>query len=209
MTIYLKLDGEAVAYPYSVDQLRADNPDTSFSAVMPDERLADWGIFPVAPAAAPSTELDEIAEEAAPALVDGVWTQQWTVRARTAGELTAAKAAKWAAAKALRDAAIDGGCTVAGIGRFDTDLISRSNINGAVTGAMIAQAASQTFAVTWKLADNSIIGLDAADMITAGLAVLTHVSACHAVAQTIGLAIEAAQDFAALEAIDIESGWPA
>lgn len=34
-------------YPYSLTQLRADNPGTSFPMEMPNERLAEWGVHPV------------------------------------------------------------------------------------------------------------------------------------------------------------------
>lgn len=122
--------------------------------------------------------------------------------------LPALKAAKWAAAKAERDVAIDAGVAVPGIGTFDSDTLSRGNITGAVVLAQIATAQGQPFAMSWKLADNSITTLDATEMITAGVLVGQHVAACHANAQALGLAIEAAQDEAALDAIDIGAGWP-
>lgn len=205
---YVRVRDGNVAYPYSLAQLRADEPDTSLAAAMPDERLAEWDVFPVTASSPPDTAPDDIAEEAEPALVEGVWTQQWTLRDRTSDELGAAKAAKWAEAKARRDAEIDQGCAVPGVGTFDTDPLSRSNINGAVTGALIAQAIAQPFSINWKLQDNSIVELNGTGMIAAGVAVLTHVSACHDNAQILGMAIDGAKDFATLNAIDIGAGWP-
>lgn len=121
--------------------------------------------------------------------------------------LPVAKAEKWALAKRRRNQAIDAGVNVSGVGRFDTDDASRSNITGAVVGAMIAQAAAAPFSIGWKLADNSVATLNGPKMVQAGMAALAHVSACHANAQAIGLAIEAAADMAELDAIDIEAGW--
>lgn len=121
--------------------------------------------------------------------------------------LLVAKAAKWALAKARRNQAIGAGVTVPGIGIFDTDDASRSNITGAVVGAMIAQAAATPFLIGWKLADNSVVVLNGPKMVQAGMAALAHVSACHANAQAIGLAIEAAVDVAELDAIDIGANW--
>ena len=119
------------------------------------------------------------------------------------------KLALWERVKAIRDARIETGpATVPGVGQFDTDATSRLNVNGAVTMALIAQAAGAPFSIGWKLYDNSIVELDAAQMIAAGLAVGQHVSACHARAQALGLAIEAAGDAEALVAIDIGAGWP-
>jgi hypothetical protein len=116
------------------------------------------------------------------------------------------KADKWAATKALRIAHVDGGYTVEGVGRFDTDTLSRINISGAVSGAMIAGSA---FSVEWKLLDNSLVTLDAAQMISVGMAVLGHVAACHAHSNALGVAIEATTDTEALGAINIMDGWPA
>lgn len=126
----------------------------------------------------------------------------------TAETLSEQKAALWDAVKIRRDAAIDGGCVVPGIGAFDSDLPSRLNINGAVTGAILAQTTGAPFAVQWKLADNSIAHLSAAEMIAVGVTVMGHVSLCHGIAQMFGEAITAAVDQSELDAIDIEAGWP-
>lgn len=114
----------------------------------------------------------------------------------------------WDQAKRIRDQHIDGGVLVPGIGAFDSDPMSRSNINGAVTGAVVAQSLGQPFEVSWKLADNTVEVLDGAQMIAAGMGVLGHVAACHAVAQAIGQAIIAATDHETLDLIDLEAGWP-
>ncbi|PZQ21163.1 MAG: hypothetical protein DI569_12935 [Sphingopyxis macrogoltabida] len=120
-----------------------------------------------------------------------------------------ARAARWEAVKRIRDARIDGGHDVPGIGRFDTDPTSRLNINGAVTGAMMAAAAGAPFSIGWKLADNSVADLDGTQMLMAGQSVLDFVAQCHAVSKAMGLAIDAAETVEAVAAIDIESGWPA
>jgi heterodisulfide reductase subunit A-like polyferredoxin len=122
--------------------------------------------------------------------------------------LAEAQQRRWAEVKVRRDAAIDAGVTVAGIGIFDSDAISRGNINGAVTGALMAQAAAAPFSVSWKLADNSIVTLDAAQMLLVGAAALAHVAAAHARSQVLGAEILAAQSPQEVDAIDTESGWP-
>lgn len=132
-----------------------------------------------------------------------------TVAPRSLLTLDQHKEARWLDVKQLRDQHIDGGCDVPAIGRFDTDMLSRSNITGAVTGALMAKLAAAPFTVQWKLADNSLVELDADQMIIAGQAVLSHVSTCHARSQALGLLIAAADAKSDLEAIDIEEGWPA
>lgn len=73
-------------YPYSLGQLRVDNPGTSFPDSMPDERLADWGVFPVQPTPQPSKQPSEVIEEVLPVEQGGKWTQQWAVRPATTDE---------------------------------------------------------------------------------------------------------------------------
>lgn len=206
---YVRIEnGKAAQYPYTIAKLRRDFPDTSFGAEPSPETLAEFGVFAVDETPPPNITVGQVAEEENPVLVDGVWTQQWSVRSRTSQELADAKAVAWEEIKRHRDAAIDAGCTVPGIGTFDTDLVSRSNINGAATGALIASGAGQPFEASWKLQDNEIALLDGSKMIAVGLAVLTRTSACHAHAQQLGIAVEAAKTFADLEKIEREKGWP-
>lgn len=113
----------------------------------------------------------------------------------------------WERAKAARDAAIDGGApTPAGV--VDSDALSRSNITGASIGAMLAQSSGAPFSVEWTLKNNSVVTLDAAQMIALGLAVLAHVNACHDHARALREQIEAAADVTALLQIDVSAGWP-
>lgn len=113
----------------------------------------------------------------------------------------------WEQTKAKRDAVIDGGAASA-LGVVDSDAPSRSNISGAVLGALIAQSASAPFTIEWTAKDNSVHTLDAAQMIALGLAVLSHVNAAHDNARALRSEIEAAADVSTLLSIDIEAGWP-
>lgn len=110
--------------------------------------------------------------------------------------------------KAIRDTHIAGGTTVQGIGVFDSDDAARLNITGAVVMAQVAIAANQPFSMSWKLANNTLVTLNATQMIAVGIAAGTHVAACHARAQVLGVAVQNAADHAALDAININIGWP-
>jgi len=114
------------------------------------------------------------------------------------------RAAKWARVKAIRAAKVGGGVLVAGIGRFDTDAESRMNIREAASDA--AQAIV-TFSTRWKMADNSIVTLNGAQMVKVASSVRTHVNAAHQRAQELGVALEAATTAAQIGAIDVEAGW--
>ena len=116
--------------------------------------------------------------------------------------------AVWEAAKAQRDAHIDGGAATP-YGVADSDDLARSNVSGAALAALIAKNGGDPFSITWTMADNSTVPLDADGMIALGVAVMAHVDACHAHARALRAAIESAPDMAALLAIDVAAGWPA
>lgn len=87
--MYIKIN-EGVPEAYSVAQLRADNPQTSFPAQMTDELLAEWGVFPVEPSVPPLCKEKEVVEDAGfLQLQDGSWKQAWLVRPMNAQELEA------------------------------------------------------------------------------------------------------------------------
>ncbi len=187
------------------------------SRLLTDEELAAlphyW--FRVADAPEHDPEAQKLVEipQAEWAIGDGVVGPQFRVEPLTADELadrlTQHRLAKWEQVKAQRDACIDAGTTVPGIGPFDSNLTSRININGAVSMAQIAQAGGVPFEISWTMADNTVAVLDAPTMIAAGMAVGQHVSSCHEVAQAFRSQIEAALDRATLDAIDLTQGWPA
>lgn len=99
-------------------------------------------------------------------------TKQWEDQ-RTLQEI---KDAKWETIKDERDKQ-EAGLFEWGGHVFQAD---KERVNGAVTGALIAQAAGQPYTDTWTLADNSTIPVSGSDIIAMGIALLQHVSACHA-----------------------------
>lgn len=106
MANYAKITkGKVEAYPYSIGQLRRDNPNTSFPKSIPDETLAEYGVFTVADQPTPSFDLaTQRAEQATtPELVDGLWVIGWSVVNLTAEEIAAKVEAKGAEVRANRD----------------------------------------------------------------------------------------------------------
>lgn len=93
--MYVLLEnGLIAAYPYTIDQLWRDNPQVSFPAQIPDERLADWGVFRVQETPQPGyDETTQTLVENQPAEVNGRWVQVWEVQAASAAEITARKEA--------------------------------------------------------------------------------------------------------------------
>lgn len=73
---------EPNTYPYSIAQLRADNPQTSFPQSPSNELLVEFNVFPVAPTAVPAVDpKTHKAVEMPPVKQDGQWVQVWAVLA--------------------------------------------------------------------------------------------------------------------------------
>lgn len=83
----LKITNNQITYPYSISQLRKDNPQVSFPKEMPEERLAEWNVYHVTKVPQPEYNSEtQIIEELEPALQNGVWQQVWNVRDLTPEE---------------------------------------------------------------------------------------------------------------------------
>lgn len=76
--MYIKVkNGVIDKYPYSINELMADNKNTSFPTEMPNERLAEWDVYPVISTTQPDiTEDKELAEDA-PMFNGEKWLQVW------------------------------------------------------------------------------------------------------------------------------------
>lgn len=86
-------NGAVAEYPYTLAQLRAAWPNTSFPDAIHACDLTEFGAAVVQVTSRPAAEPGQVIEEGPPALVNGVWLQTWTSRAETPDELAAAKAA--------------------------------------------------------------------------------------------------------------------
>jgi hypothetical protein len=76
----LILNGAVEKYPYSIGNLRKDNPQVSFPKNPSDATLAEYGVLPVARTERPEHDpITENLNEGTPAIINGVWTQVWIV----------------------------------------------------------------------------------------------------------------------------------
>lgn len=89
-------NGQVDKYPYTIGDFRKDNPNTSFPKNIPDEILAQFGVFPVGYEAAPSFDLitQRVDTSIKPSLVDGKWTLTKTVVNKTQEQIDADNANK-------------------------------------------------------------------------------------------------------------------
>jgi hypothetical protein len=91
-------------FPYSVGDLRSDNPQTSFPANPTNETLASFNVFTVVSTSVNHDPAVEVATLAGCAYIAERqrWETTWTVRSKTAEELADEAAAKVSQAEAQR-----------------------------------------------------------------------------------------------------------
>lgn len=71
-------------------EIRAAFPNISFPSVMSEAAIQSTGLIPLTTTVPPTHDAaTQAVEETAPVQIDGVWTQQWTVRDLTPEELKA------------------------------------------------------------------------------------------------------------------------
>jgi hypothetical protein len=90
--MYIKLTN-GVPAPYSIGQLRRDNPQVSFPQDPSNATLAAYGMYPLKPTSPPTFDpTTQRVEEGQPALQSGEWVQVWSTLALTAAEVAQAQA---------------------------------------------------------------------------------------------------------------------
>lgn len=97
------IDGAVVTYPYDIGMLRQDNPDTSFPVDMPDERLAEYGVYAVTSVLQPVVDYTQNVVEGLPENLNGVWTQKWDVTPASQAEIDSRTIAKSGQVRAQRN----------------------------------------------------------------------------------------------------------
>ena len=98
-------NGQVTKYPYTVGDLRRDNPKTSFTKSIREATMAEYGMYPVGYQAAPDYNplTHRLQHSNVPELVDGAWVLTKTVVALTAEQIAAATEAKAKEIRKQRD----------------------------------------------------------------------------------------------------------
>jgi hypothetical protein len=103
MLYILAINETAETYPYSIGQLRKDNPQVSFPKNPTDALLASYNVFPVTATERPVYDpITQNLPESTPILTAGVWTQVWVVIEATPEEIEQRKADQLANIKQQR-----------------------------------------------------------------------------------------------------------
>ena len=80
--MYVKITNGAVdQFPYTVANLRRDNPNTSFPKKITDQTLNSWGVYRVTQENTPSFDVktQTLSMDTTPVLVGDQWTVGWTI----------------------------------------------------------------------------------------------------------------------------------
>ena len=104
--MYVKVtNGSVDQYPYTVGELRRDNPNTSFPRVIQAQTLESYGVYAVTtedyPVVNPKTH--KVVAQTTPTLVDDIWTIGYNTVALTAEEITSYNTAIADSNRAVRD----------------------------------------------------------------------------------------------------------
>jgi hypothetical protein len=78
--LYVKVTNGSVQFPYTMGQLRKDNPNTSFPAYITESILANYNVYKIVEITPPIIDpLTQKYEQTTPIQVGGTWTQVWRV----------------------------------------------------------------------------------------------------------------------------------
>ena len=89
-------DGSVEKYPYSITDLKKDNPNVSFPKTIPTATLNQYGVADVVVASRPSfnSATQTINQKNKPELVSNVWTINWNITSLPQEEIDEIKTTK-------------------------------------------------------------------------------------------------------------------
>jgi hypothetical protein len=102
--MYAKIiDGSVAQYPYSIADLKRDNPNTSFPSNPSPELLAEFGMVPVVVTGQPEHDYTKNCTEGLPQIVGNRWQQSWVVTDASPAEVAERTAKKASEVRAERN----------------------------------------------------------------------------------------------------------
>ena len=101
--MYLKLENGNIRYPYTISELKSENPNTSFPAVLTNEVLESFEVYPVQSTDYTNDYTKNI-EEGTPILFESSYIQVWNITDATEEEISTKLEEKWVEVRIMRDA---------------------------------------------------------------------------------------------------------
>jgi len=100
--MYLRIKDGVITYPYSVEQLKLDEYNTSFPKELTIQILEEWGVYEVKRTPKP-TDYTKTITEGTPQLVDGSYVQIWDEVDATQSEIDTKLEDRWEVIRILRN----------------------------------------------------------------------------------------------------------
>jgi hypothetical protein len=100
--MYLRIKDGVITYPYSVEQLKLDEYNTSFPKELTIQILEEWGVYEVKRTPKP-TDYTKTITEGTPQLVDGSYVQIWDEADATQSEIDTKLEDRWEVIRILRN----------------------------------------------------------------------------------------------------------
>ena len=92
---YAKIEnGEVIKYPYSIEDLRKDNPNVSFPSILDESIRSKYCMLLIKKVEVQSDYTKNISEDI-PELIEGIWTQSWTIIDATQEEIDQRLSIQW------------------------------------------------------------------------------------------------------------------
>lgn len=206
--MYFRPETEQIFQTHS--EIRIAFPDTSFPALLTDEIIQDFGVFPITQVTPEYDPITQEVTELLPELVDDVWVQQWEVHeldpAQVDENLVAAKAGLMEAATAMRWDVMTGGISLPGGMQVGTTIDDQNRITSVVANATLTGLAD-TDEVDFK-ANNGWVRVTIGQIRAMAGAIGQHVQACYTAERTHHEAIDLLTTPEEINAYNVNARWP-
>ena len=100
--MYIKIKDGIITYPYTIGQLKLENPNVSFPQTITNEVLENFGVYPVESVEVTDDYTKNIVE-GTPTLSGSVYVQTWNIADATEEEINIKIAEKWLEVRDIRD----------------------------------------------------------------------------------------------------------
>ena len=198
-------NNKVIRWPATLEMLRKINPDASIpKTAQAPITVGETTLQNPVPVPAPS---GEVVVELIPEFVGGTLTQQWEARDMTEVEFLQMKTRISNAITSKRIEVLSGGKSyLFPDGETGTVETTESDLLNLTAVSNRAQQGDGAF--VWKDQENDVHPLTAADAIALGNHVFDWQQDVWAHSFVLKTTVQNASDFATLDAIDIDTGWP-
>jgi hypothetical protein len=100
--MYIKVSGSVTTYPYTIQDLKSDNPNISFPNVLTDSVLNDFNVYSVIQVENDGDYTKDYVE-GTPTQSGSVYVQNWTESEASSEDIETRKNEKWEEVRDIRD----------------------------------------------------------------------------------------------------------